>query len=68
MQNKGEIFFTKNGEHLGVAFRGVHGQLYPTVGLHSEGEEVRVNFGEEPFQVTTKYLALCFAGAGGLLC
>ena len=30
-----QVFFTKNGRHLGDAFVGVGGVLYPTVGLHS---------------------------------
>lgn len=35
---KHEIFFTKNGQHLGTAFRGVSGHpLYPTLGLHRWG-------------------------------
>eukprot|EP00899_Mesostigma_viride_P013967 jgi/Mesvir1/22571/Mv18575-RA.1 len=45
-----EIFYTKNGKSLGVAFRDVRGSnLFPTVGLHSRGEQVDVNFGAEPF-------------------
>jgi hypothetical protein len=48
---KHEIFFTKNGEHLGVAFRNVGGHpLFPTIGLHSQGAKVEVNFGRQPFQ------------------
>ncbi|KAL4855353.1 Ran-binding protein M [Chlorella vulgaris] len=48
---KHEIFFTKNGEHLGAAFRNVTGHpLFPTIGLHSEGAHVAVNFGRQPFQ------------------
>ncbi|PSC76243.1 Ran-binding 10 [Micractinium conductrix] len=43
---KHEIFFTKNGQHLGSAFRHVTGHpLYPTIGLHSQGASVQVNFG-----------------------
>ena len=33
-----ELFFTKNGAHLGVAFSEISAILYPTVGLHSPGE------------------------------
>ncbi|EIE19632.1 SPRY-domain-containing protein [Coccomyxa subellipsoidea C-169] len=45
-----EIFFTKNGKHLGVAFRGLPQlPLYPTAGLHSPGECIAVNFGASPF-------------------
>ena len=44
-----EIFFTKNGKHIGVAFKDVPGFLYPTIGLHSPEEHVSVNFGTKPF-------------------
>jgi hypothetical protein len=44
-----EIFFTKNGTHLGVAFSDVSCVVYPTVGLHSPGEKVTVNLGGTPF-------------------
>ena len=44
-----EIFFTKNGAHLGVAFSEVAVGLYPTVGLHSPAERVSFNFGAAPF-------------------
>ena len=43
------IFFTRNGVDLGVAFEGVRSNLRPSFGLHSKDEEVRVNFGQEPF-------------------
>ena len=45
-----EIFFTKNGKKLGVAFQNVKATLFPTVGLHSQNEHVEVNFGAKPFQ------------------
>ena len=46
-----DVFFTKNGEWLGVAFRDVScvTPLYPTVGLHSKDERVSTNFGSAPF-------------------
>jgi hypothetical protein len=44
-----EIFFTKNGQHLGVAFRSISHAYYPAVGLHSEGEAATLNFGAQPF-------------------
>ncbi|BDA46674.1 Ran-binding protein 10 [Coccomyxa sp. Obi] len=45
-----EIFFTKNGKNLGTAFRGLTQlPLYPTIGLHSPGECIVVNFGASPF-------------------
>ncbi|GMH46073.1 hypothetical protein BSKO_14037 [Bryopsis sp. KO-2023] len=47
-----EIFFTKNGKFLKVAFERVQSELelYPTIGLHSKGEQVEVNFGGRPFR------------------
>jgi len=44
-----ELFFTKNGKHLGVAFSGLpRSSLYPTIGL--DHATVLVNFGEtRPF-------------------
>eukprot|EP00877_Chromochloris_zofingiensis_P000059 jgi/Chrzof1/10053/Cz04g25140.t1 len=45
-----EMFFTKNGSKLRVAFRGVKGVLFPTIGLHSKNECVEVNFGQAPFK------------------
>eukprot|EP00300_Choanocystis_sp_HF-7_P003212 c12441_g1_i1.p1 GENE.c12441_g1_i1~~c12441_g1_i1.p1 ORF type:complete len:456 (+),score=110.89 c12441_g1_i1:59-1426(+) len=45
-----ELFFTKNGQHLGVAFSGIEAAvLYPVVSLHSRGEEICANFGKVPF-------------------
>jgi hypothetical protein len=45
-----DVFFTKNGRSLGVAFSKVAGRLFPTVSLHSPGETVRFNFGQELFR------------------
>eukprot|EP00741_Cyanophora_paradoxa_P020800 tig00021312_g20079.t1 len=45
-----EVFYTKNGKMVGIAFRGVTGELFPTVGLHSPGESLSVNFGQLPFK------------------
>ncbi|KXZ54134.1 hypothetical protein GPECTOR_5g234 [Gonium pectorale] len=44
-----ELFFTKNGSKLKPAHRPVRTGLYPTIGLHSKGELVQVNFGAKPF-------------------
>eukprot|EP01122_Echinamoeba_exundans_P014863 TRINITY_DN6832_c0_g1_i1.p1 TRINITY_DN6832_c0_g1~~TRINITY_DN6832_c0_g1_i1.p1 ORF type:complete len:1146 (-),score=120.68 TRINITY_DN6832_c0_g1_i1:215-3652(-) len=47
----GEVFFTKNGQFLGVAFtRCPQKSFYPAVGMTSYGEEIRANFGDSPFQ------------------
>mmetsp|Transcript_14051 Transcript_14051/g.35352 ORF Transcript_14051/g.35352 Transcript_14051/m.35352 type:complete len:505 (+) Transcript_14051:220-1734(+) len=45
-----EIFFTKNGKHLGVGFTNPCHSYYPAVGLHSEGEILCLNFGHQPFK------------------
>lgn len=42
-------FYTKNGHHLGIAFRDLPPKLYPTVGLQTPGEIVDANFGQKPF-------------------
>ena len=44
------MFFTKNGTHLGIAFRDLTGSLYPSVGMRTPGEEIEVNFGHKPFE------------------
>lgn len=44
-----EIFFTKNGAHLGVAFTDISTLLHPTIGLHSPSERVTLNLGATPF-------------------
>ncbi|KAI9094619.1 concanavalin A-like lectin/glucanase domain-containing protein [Phlyctochytrium arcticum] len=46
---KGEIFFTINGESCGTAFSGVTGSLCPMIGLHSRDEAILWNFGHKPF-------------------
>lgn len=57
------IFFTKNGNSVGAAFKEVRmenfsgGELYPTVGLHSAREKVAVNFGQRPFLFDVEALA-----------
>ncbi|KAL3422462.1 SPRY domain-containing protein [Phlyctema vagabunda] len=45
----GSAFFTKNGDHLGTAFRDIKGKLFPSVGMKKSGEHIRVNFGQSPF-------------------
>ncbi|CAO1318165.1 unnamed protein product [Diamesa hyperborea] len=44
------VFYTKNGHHLGIAFRDLPTKLYPTVGLQTPGEIVDANFGQKPFE------------------
>lgn len=43
------IFFTLNGKYLGVAFEGVVGELYPTVGVDAR-VSIDFNFGLQPFE------------------
>jgi len=48
---KQKIFFTKNGELVGHSIPNeVRGTMYPTIGLHSRGEKVEVNFGRREFK------------------
>ena len=44
-----KLFFTLNGKLIKTV-DGIEGKLYPSVGLHSIGESVRINFGESPFK------------------
>ncbi|RIA83610.1 concanavalin A-like lectin/glucanase domain-containing protein [Glomus cerebriforme] len=46
------VFFTKNGDNLGIAYHDLKGILYPCVGLGSFGASVKVNFGSEKFKYT----------------
>ncbi|KAG0251447.1 hypothetical protein BG011_007601 [Mortierella polycephala] len=43
------LFYTLNGDYLGVAFRDLRGSLYPTVGMRTTGEVVEANFGQQKF-------------------
>lgn len=42
-------FYTKNGVTLGIAFKDLVSNLYPTVGLQTPGEIIDVNFGQQTF-------------------
>lgn len=42
-------FYTKNGVNLGIAFRDLIPNLYPTIGLQTPGEIIDVNFGQQEF-------------------
>jgi hypothetical protein len=49
------ISFTRNGMLLGTAFKGIlkgddEAVLYPCVGLRTPGENIKANFGKEPFK------------------
>ncbi|KAL0095917.1 hypothetical protein J3Q64DRAFT_1843534 [Phycomyces blakesleeanus] len=44
-------FYTKNGVHLGTAFKNITGNiLYPFVGFKTKGERIRANFGNQPYK------------------
>ncbi|KAF9971414.1 hypothetical protein BGZ73_005647 [Actinomortierella ambigua] len=43
------LFYTKNGVYQGIAFRGLKGTLYPTVGMRTPGEVLETNFGQHEF-------------------
>eukprot|EP00123_Amoebidium_parasiticum_P004318 comp15596_c0_seq1/m.12712 comp15596_c0_seq1/g.12712 ORF comp15596_c0_seq1/g.12712 comp15596_c0_seq1/m.12712 type:complete len:495 (-) comp15596_c0_seq1:53-1537(-) len=47
-------FYTKNGVHQGIAFTGLKGALYPSVGMRTPQETLHVNFGQEPFHFDLK--------------
>ncbi|XP_043709047.1 ran-binding protein M homolog [Telopea speciosissima] len=44
-----EFFFTKNGKLVGTVYKDVKGPLFPTIAVHSQNEEVNVNFGQQSF-------------------
>lgn len=47
----GEVFFTINGEWLGVAYKYVQkDKYYATVGFRNPGAVVKINFGQQPFE------------------
>ncbi|KHN32477.1 ran-binding protein M homolog isoform X2 [Glycine soja] len=49
-----EFFFTKNGHVVGSVYKDMKGPLFPTVAVHSQNEEVHVNFGQKPFTFDLK--------------
>ncbi|MCJ1350302.1 MAG: hypothetical protein MMC33_000283 [Icmadophila ericetorum] len=47
----GSAFFTKNGVSQGIAFKDLKDvKLYPSVGMQRPGAQLKVNFGQQPFQ------------------
>ncbi|RIB22137.1 concanavalin A-like lectin/glucanase domain-containing protein [Gigaspora rosea] len=38
-------FYTKNGVNLGIAFRDLKDNLYPCIGIKSQGASIKANFG-----------------------
>ncbi|XP_042508888.1 ran-binding protein M homolog isoform X2 [Macadamia integrifolia] len=53
-----EFFFTKNGKLVGTVYKDVKGPLFPTIAVHSQNEEVNVNFGQKPFVFGIEAFAL----------
>ncbi|KAG9287359.1 hypothetical protein G9A89_023731 [Geosiphon pyriformis] len=51
----GTAFYTKNGVHLGIAFRDLKGVLYPSIGLRTPGEKILVNFGQREFKFAIEH-------------
>ncbi|RIA98129.1 concanavalin A-like lectin/glucanase domain-containing protein [Glomus cerebriforme] len=51
----GTAFYTKNGKHLGIAFRDLKGELYPSIGLRTQGESIEVNFGNRSFKYAIEH-------------
>ncbi|CAF1930175.1 hypothetical protein Bca4012_072857 [Brassica carinata] len=49
-----EFFFTKNGALVGKIPKDIKGHLFPTVAVHSQNEEVSVNFGKQKFVFDVK--------------
>ncbi|XP_022155235.1 ran-binding protein 10 [Momordica charantia] len=49
-----EFFFTKNGIIVGAVEKDMKGPLFPTIAVHSQNEEVQVNFGQKPFAFDLK--------------
>lgn len=71
LSERRELFFTKNGESLGVAYGSIEGAVYPTIGMHSLGVSVKLNLGAAPFafdiesMVRTRREARCDAVLDG---
>ncbi|CAG8609520.1 6651_t:CDS:2, partial [Diversispora eburnea] len=51
----GTAFYTKNGQHLGIAFRDLKGVLYPSIGLRTRGESIETNFGHKKFKFAIEH-------------
>ncbi|TYJ35865.1 hypothetical protein E1A91_A05G267600v1 [Gossypium mustelinum] len=51
-----EFFFTKNGAIVGTVSKEkeMKGRLFPTIAVHSQNEEVHVNFGQKKFAFDVK--------------
>jgi hypothetical protein len=62
-KNEANVFFTKNGQYLGVAQTVTNKQWYPALG-HSMKLKMKVNFGQEAFVFDVKqYMTCCKVGS-----
>ncbi|AAG12607.1 unknown protein; 13877-17163 [Arabidopsis thaliana] len=59
-----EFFFTKNGTIVGKIPKDIRGHLFPTVAVHSQNEEVLVNFGKKKFAFDIKVCLMSVLGTG----
>lgn len=60
-----EVFFTKNGKFLGVAYRGVSGdEFYATISFGSVGAKAKVNLGRKPFKFAFQVPTLSWCKLG----
>lgn len=60
-----EVFFTKNGKFLGIAYRGVSGdEFYPTISFGSVGAKAKVNLGRKPFKFAFQVPTLSWTKLG----
>ena len=50
VKSDGKLFFTKNGNALGTAYKNIIGQFCVGIGLAEFGARITVNFGQEPFR------------------
>ncbi|KAF9601450.1 hypothetical protein IFM89_020217 [Coptis chinensis] len=53
-----DVLCSKNGKLVGPVCKDVKGPLFPTIAVHSQNEEVNINFGQHPFVFDVEALAL----------
>lgn len=52
-------FYTKNGVHLGTAFKNIKdANVFPFIGFKTTGEKVMTNFGSKPFKFDIRQYVL----------
>ena len=66
--NDMSIFFTKNGDYLGVAKSYLpEMNWYPTIGLGTKYEMVTVNFGKDPFMFQIDFRRIHISGNDNII-